>query len=79
MDDTTLRNLSPLDGRYHDKTKVTREIFSEQGLIKHRLKVEIVWLEYFLNHFKPELLTDDVAGKLSQLKQSIPNETVLRV
>ena len=79
MDDTTLRNLSPLDGRYHDKTKVTREIFSEHGLIQHRLKVEIVWLEYFLNHFKPELLTDDVAKKLSNLKQSIPKETVLRV
>ena len=79
MDDTTLRNLSPLDGRYHDKTKETREIFSEHGLIQHRLKVEIVWLEYFLNHFKPELLTDDVAIKLSNLKQSIPNETVLRV
>ena len=79
MDDTTLRNLSPLDGRYHDETKVTREIFSEHGLIQHRLKVEIVWLEYFLNHFKPELLTDDVATKLSNLKQSIPNETVLRV
>ena len=79
MDDTTLRNLSPLDGRYHDKTKVTREIFSEHGLIQHRLKVEIVWLKYFLNHFKPELLTDDVAKKLSNLKQSIPNETVLRV
>ena len=79
MDDTTLRNLSPLDGRYHDKTKETREIFSEHGLIQHRLKVEIVWLEYFLNHFKPELLTDDVAKKLSNLKQSIPNETVLRV
>ena len=79
MDDTTLRNLSPLDGRYHDKTKVTREIFSEHGLIQHRLKVEIVWLEYFLNHFKPELLTDDVAKKLSKLKQSLPNEIVLRV
>ena len=79
MDDTTLRNLSPLDGRYHDKTKVTREIFSEHGLIQHRLKVEIVWLEYSLNQFKPELLTDDVAKKLSNLKQSIPNETVLRV
>ena len=79
MDDTTLRNLSPLDGRYHDKTKVTREIFSEHGLIQYRLKVEIVWLEYFLNHFKPELITDDVAKKLSNLKQSIPNETVLRV
>lgn len=79
MDDTTLRNLSPLDGRYHDKTKETREIFSEHGLIQHRLKVEIAWLEYFLNHFKPKLLTDDVAKKLSNLKQSIPNETVMRV
>ena len=47
MDDSQLRNLSPLDGRYHDKTKVTREIFSELGLIKARVKVEALWLFYF--------------------------------
>ena len=41
MDEKSLRSLSPLDGRYHEKTEVTREIFSELGLIKHRLKVEI--------------------------------------
>ena len=47
MDEKTLRSLSPLDGRYHEKTEVTREIFSELGLIKHRLKVEIEWLKIF--------------------------------
>ena len=51
MDEKTLRSLSPLDGRYHEKTEVTREIFSELGLIKHRLKVEVEWLKYFLNNF----------------------------
>ena len=40
MDETNLRNLSPLDGRYRDKTKESREIFSEESLINKRLTVE---------------------------------------
>ena len=55
MDEKSLRSLSPLDGRYHEKTQVTREIFSELGLIKHRLKVEVEWLKYFLNNFEVKL------------------------
>ena len=49
----SLKNLSPLDGRYQNKTKQTREIFSEHALIKERIRVEIQWLNYFLTHFKP--------------------------
>jgi len=36
--------LSPLDGRYADKVATLRPIFSEYGLIKARVKVEIEWL-----------------------------------
>lgn len=37
--------LSPLDGRYAENLNPLRTIFSEYGLIKNRLKVELLWLE----------------------------------
>ena len=78
MDEKTLRSLSPLDGRYHEKTQVTREIFSELGLIKHRLKVEVEWLKYFLNNFREELLTPEVKKQLNELSE-LPDSLALRV
>ena len=38
-----LRALSPLDGRYENKTEVLRPYFSEEGLIHARLLIEIEW------------------------------------
>ncbi len=40
-----LTALSPLDGRYHGKVAGLREHFSEHGLIRNRVKVEIEWLK----------------------------------
>ncbi|MDS4015104.1 MAG: adenylosuccinate lyase [Candidatus Accumulibacter sp.] len=42
---TTLTSLSPLDGRYADKLDALRPLFSEYGLIRRRLQVEIGWLK----------------------------------
>lgn len=39
-----LTALSPLDGRYAGKVDALRPIFSEYGLIRARVKVEIEWL-----------------------------------
>ncbi len=36
--------LSPLDGRYAGKVAALREHFSEYGLIRHRIRVELAWL-----------------------------------
>jgi adenylosuccinate lyase len=41
---TSLTALSPVDGRYAARCAELREIFSEQGLIKARVRVEIAWL-----------------------------------
>ena len=41
---TELTALSPLDGRYGPKTAPLRPWFSEFGLIRHRVQVEIEWL-----------------------------------
>ena len=40
-----LTSISPIDGRYSAKTGPLKAIFSEYGLIKYRLLVEVRWLE----------------------------------
>ena len=42
---TALTALSPLDGRYHGKVNALREYFSEFGLIRYRVLIEIEWLK----------------------------------
>src|SRR5574344_3081960 len=44
MSHSALLALSPLDGRYASKVDALRPIFSEYGLIRARIKVEIEWL-----------------------------------
>ncbi|WP_411991508.1 adenylosuccinate lyase [Agarivorans sp. DSG3-1] len=45
MELSALTAISPIDGRYGDKTSELRSIFSEFGLIKYRVRVEIRWLQ----------------------------------
>lgn len=45
MDLSPLTALSPIDGRYGNKTDSLKPIFSEYGLIKNRVLVEIRWLQ----------------------------------
>ena len=45
MELNELTAISPVDGRYGSKTAAFRELFSEYGLIKHRVLVEIRWFQ----------------------------------
>jgi adenylosuccinate lyase len=45
MELSSLTALSPVDGRYGEKTAALRSIFSEFGLIRHRVWVEVRWLQ----------------------------------
>ncbi|MCX8640394.1 adenylosuccinate lyase [Gilliamella sp. B3172] len=45
MELSALTALSPIDGRYGDKTTELRTIFSEYGLLKYRVQVEVRWLQ----------------------------------
>lgn len=45
MELSNLTAVSPVDGRYGGKTAVLRGIFSEYGLIRQRVKVEVRWLQ----------------------------------
>ena len=44
MPHTPLSALSPLDGRYHKQLEPLRVVFSESGLIRARVRVEVEWL-----------------------------------
>lgn len=50
MNLSALTALSPVDGRYGSKTKELREYFSEYGLIKQRVIVEVRWLQALARH-----------------------------
>ena len=45
MELNQLTAISPIDGRYGSKTESLQSIFSEYGLIRHRVIVEIRWLQ----------------------------------
>ncbi|MBA3988202.1 adenylosuccinate lyase [Aliidiomarina maris] len=46
---SALTAISPVDGRYGSKTDALRPIFSEFGLIKYRVEVEVRWLQMLAN------------------------------
>lgn len=45
-----LTAISPVDGRYGSKTASLRDFFSEYGLIKYRVLVEVRWFQALANH-----------------------------
>jgi adenylosuccinate lyase len=47
---TTLTAISPVDGRYAGKVDALRPIFSEFGLIRARVEVEVRWLQRLAAH-----------------------------
>jgi adenylosuccinate lyase len=47
---TTLNALSPIDGRYGSKTRMLVPFFSEFGLIRYRVIVEVRWLQQLAAH-----------------------------
>ena len=46
MNEFNLNSISPIDGRYSQKTEILKEYFSEKALMFYRLKIEI---EYFIS------------------------------
>jgi adenylosuccinate lyase len=61
----TLTALSPIDGRYASKVEELRPIFSEFGLIRYRVQVEVRWLQALANHAK--------IGEVSPFSESANN------
>lgn len=77
-----LTALSPLDGRYAGKIDALRPIFSEYGLIKARVKVEVEWLlaladEAGIGELKP--FSDAAKSRLKALADDLSVEDAARV
>ena len=86
MTDTTdnyaISAVSPLDGRYAGKVKPLREIFSEFGLIRFRLHVEVEWLIALANLEQvPELKTfsSDTVDRLRAVVSGFSAQDALKV
>lgn len=78
----TLTALSPLDGRYSGKVDALRPIFSEYGLIKARVKVEVEWLLALAAHpgiVELPAFSAAAAKRLQALAQGFSVEDAARV
>jgi adenylosuccinate lyase len=82
LDVNTLSAISPLDGRYAGKLAPLRSIFSEFGLIRLRVRVEVRWLEMLAAH--PQIaevpaLSKDAKGFLARLVDDFGEPDAARV
>jgi hypothetical protein len=68
LDLSALTAVSPLDGRYGSKVQGLRSIFSEYGLIKYRVLVEVRPAFYFLN-FKSQQAAKQ--GELAGIRSNV--------
>lgn len=68
-----LTALSPIDGRYQDKAAALRPIFSEFGLLKFRVTVEVRWLQKLASHAQineVSVLSKDANDYLNQIVEN---------
>ncbi len=82
MELTQLTAISPIDGRYGDKTTALRDIFSEYALIRYRVIVEIRWLETLSKIdgiTEIPTLSTDTKDLLENIIQSFSIEDAIRI
>ncbi len=82
MELSALTAVSPIDGRYGDKTRALRDIFSEYGLIRRRVLVEVRWLQQLAGHpriAEVPALSDRATARLEQLLANFGPEAAARV
>jgi adenylosuccinate lyase len=79
---TPLTAISPLDGRYARATVPLRELFSEYGLIRHRVIVEIKWLQMLSSHAQIRevaMLSDEANNFLENIISNFSIEDAQKV
>ena len=79
---SSLSAVSPIDGRYGSKTEQLRTVFSEYGLIRYRVMVEVRWLQHLANHpgvSEVAPFSDEANAILNQLVDNFTVEQALRV
>ncbi|MEE9345488.1 MAG: adenylosuccinate lyase [Methylococcales bacterium] len=79
---SSLTAISPIDGRYSDKVDLLRPIFSEFGLIRYRVYVEVEWLKALANEpaiTEVALLSEPALEQLDALVKNFSQTDALRV
>ncbi len=82
MNLTPLTAISPLDGRYGDKTAELKPIFSEFGLMRFRVQVEIRWLQALAVQTDIEevpALTNEANALLNDISDNFSDTDALRI
>ena len=82
MELSALSAVSPVDGRYGSKTASLRPIFSEFGLIKYRVTVEVRWLQKLATATDIEevpAFSDSANAVLNDIVANFNEEDALRV
>jgi adenylosuccinate lyase len=74
-----LKAISPLDGRYSDKTSVLAEYCSEYALIKYRVIAEVKWLQYLSSEKVIPQLSVTTSSKLKNILDSFDINDALKV
>lgn len=82
MELSQLTAISPIDGRYASKTAALRPLVSEYGLIRHRIIVEVEWLQALAA--EPSItevpaLSDSAARALSDIARQFDETAAARV
>jgi len=82
MEQSDLRALSPVDGRYAGKVDALRDYFSEYGLIRYRTLVEIRWLQWLadepgINELAP--LTSVLKNVLNRIADDFSIDDATRI
>jgi adenylosuccinate lyase len=67
----SIKALSVLDGRYGRLTEELGGLFSEFGLIRHRVHVEIEWLKFILKDLKLVEVDGSLLEKLDSLNSDL--------
>ena len=73
---SALTAISPIDGRYGSKTAQLRDIFSEYGLIRFRVLVEVRWLQQLSQHPQISEVQPFSEGANALLNNLVDNFTV---
>ena len=82
MELSELTAISPVDGRYGSKTAAFRDLFSEYGLIRHRVLVEVRWFQALAANIEiPEVpqLDDDALNVLNGLVDNFSLDDAERI
>jgi adenylosuccinate lyase len=82
MELSPLTAVSPIDGRYSSKSADLRPMFSELGLIRHRILVEVRWLQALAAHpaiTEVPALSEHAANILDSLLENFSIEDAQRI